>query len=307
MLVNQVSSDDKKRGVMRAAFGRVVESAAEKLVFISGVLVILFVVLIFVFLLKDGLPVFHSVSVKEFLFGRDWQPLSEHFQILPLILGSLLVTAGAVIIAVPIGVASAVYLAEIAPLPVREILKPTVEVLAGIPSVVVGFIGMIVVAPWVKNIFDLPTGMTALAGSIMLAFMSMPTVISISEDAITAVPKDYKAGALALGSTPWQAISRVTVPAAKSGIIAAVMLGIGRVIGETMTVLMVTGNAAVMPTSILQPVRTMTATIAAEMGEVAHGTPHYFALFAIGLTLFLITFIINFIADLALQRTRLRN
>lgn len=285
---------------------RLAEPLVEKLVALNGALAIIFVVLIMAFLLRDGLPVFRSVSVSKFLFGRDWYPLSDQFQTLPLILGSLAVTLGAVVIAVPVGIAAAVYLAEIAPVRVREILKPTVEVLAGIPSVVIGFIGMVVLAPWVKGAFDLPTGMTALTGSIMLAFMAMPTIISISEDAIVAVPRDYGSGALALGATSWQSIAGVTVPAAKSGIIAAVMLGIGRAIGETMTVLMVTGNAAVIPHSLLQPVRTMTATIAAEMGEVAQGTPHYFSLFAIGLVLFLMTFAINLIADLALQRTRVR-
>lgn len=282
------------------------EWAMERLVLLCGALAIIFVALIMVFLLRDGIPAFRSVSVSKFLFGRDWYPLSEKFEALPLIIGSLLVTLGAIVIAVPIGVAAAVYLAEIAPVRVREILKPTVEVLAGIPSVVIGFIGMVVLAPWVKEIFNLPTGMTALTGSIMLAFMAMPTIISISEDAIVAVPKDYGSGALALGATSWQSIAGVIVPAAKSGIVAAVMLGIGRAIGETMTVLMVTGNAAVMPHTLFQPVRTMTATIAAEMGEVAQGTPHYSVLFAIGLVLFLITFAVNLTADLALQRTRVR-
>lgn len=285
---------------------RYYEPAVEKFVFLNGALAIVIVVLIFAFLLRDGLPTFKYVSIRHFLLGVDWYPLDDKFQILPLILGSLLVTAGAVVIAVPIGIAAAVYLAQIAPMRVREILKPTVEVLAGIPSVVIGFIGMVVVAPWVKELGNLPTGMTALTGSVMLAFMALPTIISISEDAIVAVPRDYNAGALALGATPWQSISSVLVPSAKSGIIAAVMLGIGRAIGETMTVLMVTGNAALMPHTFLQPVRTLTATIAAEMGEVAQGTPWYHALFAVGLTLFTITFIVNLTADLALQRTRVR-
>lgn len=290
----------------RRRFRKPAEWLIEKFVTLNGALAIIFVVLIMAFLLRDGLPAFRSVSVSRFLFGPDWYPLSDKFEALPLILGSIAVTLGAIVIAVPIGVAAAIYLAEIAPVRVREILKPTVEVLAGIPSVVIGFIGMLVLAPWVKSAFGLPTGMTALTGSIMLAFMAMPTIISISEDAIVAVPKDYGEGALALGATSWQSIIGVTVPAAKSGIIAAVMLGIGRAIGETMTVLMVTGNAAVIPHSLLQPVRTMTATIAAEMGEVAQGTPHYFVLFAIGLVLFVMTFIINLAADLALQRTRVR-
>lgn len=296
----------KKNKSCHLSVRRFGEWAAEKIVVLSGAFAIIIVALILLFLLRDGLPAFHYVSPGRFLFGKDWYPLSNQFQILPLILGSVMVTVGAIVIAVPIGLAAAVYLAEIAPMWAREILKPTVEVLAGIPSVVIGFIGMMVLAPWVKNLLNLPTGMTALTGSIMLAFMAMPTIISISEDAIVAVPRDYGSGALALGATPWQAIAGVTVPAAKSGIIAAVMLGIGRAVGETMTVLMVTGNAAVIPHSFLQPVRTMTATIAAEMGEVAQGTPHYFSLFAIGLVLFVMTFIINLIADMALQRTQVR-
>lgn len=285
---------------------RLYETGMERLVVLNGAAAIIIIILILAFLMRDGLPAFRYVSVKSFLTGRDWYPLSDQFQALPLILGSLMVTAGAVVIAIPVGVAAAVYLAQIAPAALREILKPIVEVLAGIPSVVIGFIGMVVLAPWIKAVFDLPTGLTALTGSVMLAFMSLPTIISISEDAISAVPGEYKAGALALGATPWQAISRVVVPAARSGIMAGVMLGVGRAIGETMTVLMVTGNAAVIPTSLLQPVRTMTATIAAEMGEVAHGTPHYHALFAVGLLLFAMTFLVNLAADLALQRTRAR-
>lgn len=285
---------------------RCAEPLIEKFVAFNGALAIIIVFFIMLFLLRDGLPIFRSVSLHKFLFGHDWYPLSDQFGALPLILGSAIVTLGAIALAVPIGVAAAIYLAEIAPMRVREILKPTVEVLAGIPSVVIGFIGMAILAPWVKNVFDLPTGMTALTGAIMLAFMAMPTIISISEDAIVAVPRDYGSGALALGATSWQSIVGVTVPAAKSGIIAAVMLGIGRAVGETMTVLMVTGNAAVIPHSLFQPVRTMTATIAAEMGEVAQGTPHYFSLFAIGMVLFFMTFAINLIADLALQRTRVR-
>jgi len=301
-----VETQPSGNGDRIARLRRFYEPAVEKLVTLNGALAIIIVALIFAFLLRDGLPVFRSVSVRDFLFGRDWYPLSDKFQALPLILGSLLVTAGAVIIAVPIGIASAIYLAEIAPVRVREILKPTVEVLAGVPSVVIGFIGMVVLAPWIKAIFGLSTGLTALTGSVMLAFMALPTIISISEDAIVAVPRDYNAGALALGATSWQSISGVVVPAARSGIIAAVMLGIGRAIGETMTVLMVTGNAAVIPSTFMEPVRTMTATIAAEMGEVAQGTPHYHALFAVGLLLFTMTFMINLTADLALRKTRQR-
>ncbi len=262
------------------------------------------VVLIFIFLLKEGLTLFKTVPLSHFLFGKNWYPISEpaQFGILPLILGSLLVTVGAAIISIPIGVGCAIYIAEVAPLKTKEILKAGIELLAAIPSVVLGFIGMITLVPWIKTIFKLPTGLTALSGSIMLAFMAMPTIVSIAEDALYSVPKSYKEGALALGATRWQTIWRVELSAASSGILAAVMLGIGRVIGETMAVMMITGNSAVIPTSILEPVRTLTATIAAEMGEAVVGSEHYFALFAIGIVLFLISFAINVTADMFLHK-----
>ncbi len=276
----------------------------EKSIYICGLVSIFFVVLIFLFLLKEGLALFKITSPLNFLFGKSWYPISDPPQlgILPLILGSLLVTLGAAIISIPIGVGCAVYIAEIAPARVKEILKSGIELLAAIPSVVLGFIGMVTLVPLVKSIFHLPTGLTALSGSIMLAFMAMPTIVSIAEDALYSVPKNYKEGALALGATQWQAIWRVMLPAASSGILAAIMLGIGRVIGETMAVMMITGNAAVIPQSILVPVRTLTATIAAEMGEAVVGSEHYFALFAIGIVLFIISFVINITADLFLHK-----
>jgi phosphate transport system permease protein len=282
------------------------EFIIEKLILICGLASIFFVILIFLFLLKEGLALFKTVNPAKFLFGKNWYPISEpgQFGILPLILGSLLVTAGAAIISIPIGVACAVYIAEVAPLKIKEILKAGIELLAAIPSVVLGFIGMVTLVPWLKSIFNLPTGLTALSGSIMLAFMAMPTIVSIAEDALYSVPKSYKEGALALGATHWQTIYRVMLPAASSGILAAVMLGIGRVIGETMAVMMITGNAALIPHSILQPVRTLTATIAAEMGEAVVGSEHYFALFAIGIVLFVMSFIINVTADLFLHKER---
>jgi phosphate transport system permease protein len=280
------------------------EFIIEKLILLCGLTSILFVALIFVFLLKEGLAVFKAVTPVGFLFGRSWYPISEPPQlgILPLILGSLLVTLGATVISVPIGTACAIYIAEIAPVKIKEILKAGIELLAAIPSVVLGFIGMVTLVPWVKTIFAIPTGLTALSGSIILAFMAMPTIVSIAEDALYSVPKSYKEGALALGATHWQSIYRVILPAASSGILAAVMLGIGRVIGETMAVMMITGNAAVIPHSFLQPVRTLTATIAAEMGEAVVGSEHYFALFAIGIVLFVLSFIINVTADLFLHK-----
>jgi phosphate transport system permease protein len=282
------------------------EWVVEKSILLSGLLTILFVALIFIFLVKEGVGLFKSVSLRDFLGGRLWYPISEpaQFGIFPLILGSLFVTLGSAIIAIPLGIASAIFIAEIAKGWLKETLKAGVELLAAIPSIVIGFIGMTTLAPFLRNTFSLPTGLTALTGSIMLAFMAMPTMVSIIEDALTAVPRTYREGSLALGATRWQTIYRVVVPAASSGIVAGVMLGIGRVIGETMAVMMITGNSAVIPHTFLQPVRTMTATIAAEMGEVVRGSNHYFALFAIGIVLFVITFIVNFIADLFLHKKR---
>lgn len=276
---------------------------AERFIILNGLFAILIVLLIFVFLVKDGVQTFRYVSVKDFLAGPNWYPLSDEFGILPLILGSLWVTLGAVLIAVPLGVACAMYMVEVAPPAVREVLKPTIEVLAGIPSVVVGFLGLVVLTPLLRQTFDLPTGLTGLAGSILLAFMALPTIVSIAEDALVAVPQEYRLGALALGATRWQSLRGVVVPAARSGIIAAVMLGVGRAIGETMTVLMVTGNAALLPKTLMTPLRTMTATIAQEMGETVQFSSHYYALFGIGLVLFLITFAVNLVADVALHRS----
>lgn len=282
------------------------EFVIEKFILLCGLASIIFILLIFLFLLKEGLAVLKSVSLFKFLSGKNWYPISDPPQlgILPLILGSLFVTLGAAIISIPIGIACAVYIAEIASHKIKEILKSGIELLAAIPSVVLGFIGMVTLVPWVKNVFNLPTGLTALSGAIMLAFMAMPTIVSIAEDALYSVPKSYKEGALALGATHWQTIYRVLLPAASSGILAAVMLGIGRVIGETMAVMMITGNSAIIPHSLMQPVRTLTATIAAEMGEAVVGSEHYFALFAIGIVLFVISFIINVSADLFLHRKK---
>ncbi len=284
------------------------EFVIEKLIFLSGIASIVFVALIFIFLLKEGAALFKTVAPGDFLSGRFWYPISDppKLGILPLILGSLLVTAGAIVLAVPLGIASAFYIAEIAPRRLRDALKSLVEILAAIPSVVLGFIGMITLVPFVKKFFNLPTGLTALSGAIMLAFMALPTIISISEDAINAVPREYKEGAIALGATHWQTLYRVVIQGALPGIIAAAMLGIGRVFGETMAVMMVTGNAAVIPKGLMQPVRTLTATIAAEMGEAVRGSEHYYALFAIGIVLFIISFAINFTADLFLNRGRKR-
>jgi len=282
------------------------EFIIEKLILLCGLASIFFVVLIFLFLLKEGLAVFKTVSPFKFLFGRSWYPISEPPQlgILPLILGSLVVTVGAAIISIPIGVGCAVYIAEVAHPKTKEILKAGIELLAAIPSVVLGFIGMVTLVPIVKSLFHLPTGLTALSGSIMLAFMAMPTIVSIAEDALYSVPKSYKEGAFALGATHWQTIWRVMLPAASSGILASVMLGIGRVIGETMG-----GNddhrkrgshTAEYFSAGEDPHRHYRG----RDGRGGGGGRTYFALFAVGIVLFVISFAINVTADLFLHKER---
>jgi phosphate transport system permease protein len=285
---------------------RVGEPLIELCIRLSGLLVVIFVFLIFLFLLRDSLSLFREYRLGRFLFGTEWLPISEppHFGVVPLLLGSIYVTAWAILICVPLGVAAAMFIAEAAPKALKHVLKSLVEILAAIPSVVLGFLGIIWLGPVLRNTFHLPTGMCGLTGSLLLAFMALPTIISISEDALTGVPRTYREAAFGLGATRWQTLWRILLPAAAPGILAAVMLGIGRVVGETMVVLMVTGNAPVMPTSIVQALRTLTATIAGEMGETVGGSEHYHALFAVGLVLFVITFTINFFADLFLRRAR---
>jgi phosphate transport system permease protein len=221
-----------------------------------------------------------------------------------MLVSTLMVTFGAMVIAVPLGVGTAAYIAEVAGPKSREILKPIAEILAGIPSVAIGFIGIVLVGPLITKVSGRSSGLNAVNGSILLAVMALPTIISISEDAIRAVPKEFKEASYALGAYRWTTMIRVTLPASLTGIVAAVMLGIGRAIGETMTVLMVTGNAPAMPHSFFDSVRTITATIAIELGEVAYGTTHYYALFAIGAVLFLISFAVNMMAALVAARYR---
>lgn len=232
----------------------------------------------------------------DFFGGKEWYPTatpSAQYGLLPLLLGTIWVSLGAILLSLPFGIAVAVYLAEIASLRVRNFLKPLIELLAGIPSVVYGFFGLVVIVPFLQQSFKLPVGETALAGSIVLAIMALPTIITVAEDAIRTVPRATKEASLALGATQWQTIYRVIIPYAKSGITSAAVLGIGRAIGETMAVLMVTGNAAVIPHTLLEPVRTIPATIAAELGEASAGSGHYQALFALGCILFLITMVIS--------------
>jgi phosphate transport system permease protein len=277
---------------------RTSDQAARWMFTATAAATIVIVVLIFVFLFREAAP-FLKVPGVTSLFHSRWLPVAfqdVQYGVIPLITGTALVTVLAGIFAVPLGIAGAIYIAEVARPAEREILKPFIELLAGIPSVVLGFFGLVVVAPAIKAAFGLPTGMSALTGAVVLALMAIPTIISVSEDAIRAVPRAYRDASLALGASPQQTVWRVVTPAAIPGITAAVMLGFGRIIGETMAVLMVTGNTPRITFSPFDPVRTMTATIAAEMGEVSHGDTHYQALFCIGVLLLFTTFFLNLLA-----------
>lgn len=236
------------------------------------------------------------ITPGEFFAGTEWFPTatpSPIFGLVPLLLGTLLVSFGAILLSLPFGIAVAIYMAEIANQRVRNLLKPVIELLAGIPSVVFGFFGLVVIVPFVQRTFNLPVGETAFAGSIVLAIMALPTIITVAEDAMRNTPRAMKEASLALGATQWQTIYKVVIPYSMSGITSAVVLGTGRAIGETMAVLMVTGNAAVIPTSFFEPVRTIPATIAAELGEAPAGGAHYEALFLLGAVLFLITLLLS--------------
>ena len=282
----------------QAAFSRS-EWIINVIIRISGYSTILFVSLIFIFLLREGLPALGSVALSN-LFGQRWYPIEEHFSILPLLWGSLIVTVGALLLAIPFGVGTSVFISEVAPPWVNNLVKPLIEILAGLPSVMLGFLGIQVAAPFLRRLLDIPTGLSAFTGAALLALIATPTIVSITEDALNTVPAPYREASLALGATRWQTIWGVTVPAAKTGILTAVMLGVGRSIGETMAVMMVTGNAPVLPNSLnffFTPVRTMTATIASEMGEVANGSHHYQVLFFIGIVLFLISMAVNVAAS----------
>jgi len=262
--------------------------------------------LIVLFLFMEGLPIFNKVSVKAFLLGKLWYPTSDppDFGIFALIIASVTVTGVASLISIPLGVMTAVYLAEVASWRLREVVKPIVELLAALPSVVIGFFGMVVVAPLLQDLLNVATGLNLFNAALMLAFMSVPTICSISEDAIFGVPAELKEASLALGATHWETIWRVIIPASISGISTAVILGMSRAIGETMVVLMVAGGAAMVPTSLFDPVRPMPASIAAEMAEAPFRGDHYYALFATGIVLFGFTFLFNLVADYVSNRYR---
>lgn len=260
---------------------------------------ILFLFAIAMTLIVTALPAFKEYGIINTLFGQQWRPTDDPplFGMWPIMLASFYVTFTAIAIAVPLGVGAAIYLAELAPGRVREAVKPAMEVLAGIPSVVLGFFGIVFLAPIIKNIFGLNTGLTGFTAAILLAVMSVPTIASITEDAITAVPKDLRHASLALGGTKWETITRVSVPAARSGILTGIILGISRAMGETMTVLMAAGGSRGIPDNIFVPMRPMTACIAGEMGETVVGDHHYYMLFAMGLILFLFNVLFNVIAE----------
>jgi phosphate transport system permease protein len=255
--------------------------------------------LIVIFLFKEGLPIFAKVSISNFLLGREWYPTYDppSYGIWPLIVGTLAVTFCSSLIAIPLGILSAVYISELAPPFLKEILKSVIELLAGLPSVVLGFFGMVVLAPWLQDTFNLPTGLNIVSASLVLALMAIPTISSISEDALYAVSQEFKEASYALGATKHETITKVVIPSALSGICAAVILGMARAVGETMVVLMVAGGAAAIPESIFDSVRPMPASIAAEMGEAPFRSGHYHALFATGIVLFMMTLLFNLIAD----------
>ena len=285
---------------------RLGEKFIESWIFLAGILTIIVLLGIIALLLKEGLPIFLHTPPWEFFFGTRWYPVSEPptFGIMPFFMATLWVTLVATAVSVPVGVACAAYLAEVAPAKVRETVKPVIEILAGIPSVVMGFIGLMLLSPLVQSVFNLNTGLSGLTAGIMLSLMSLPIIISVSEDALRAVPSDFRQAAYALGATRWETIWHVSIPGALSGITAAVMLGVGRAIGETMTVLMVAGGALAVPVSPTEPMMPMTAAIASGIGNAVRGGLQYQALFAIGLVLFVITLAVNLIADRVLERQK---
>lgn len=285
---------------------RLGEKLIESWIFLAGILTIVVLLGIIALLLKEGLPAFWYTPPWEFLFGTKWYPVSEPptFGITSFFVATLWVTLVATAISVPIGVACAAYLAEVAPTKVRETVKPIIEILAGIPSVVMGFIGLMLLSPLVQSAFNLNTGLCGLTAGIMLSLMSLPIIISVSEDALRAVPDDFREASYALGATKWETIRHVCIPGALSGITAAIMLGVGRAIGETMTVLMIAGGALAVPVSPTDPMMPMTAAIASGIGNAVRGGLQYQALFAIGLILFIITLAVNLIADRVLERQK---
>ena len=288
----------------RSAFAIFGERVIESLVYLCGISAIVFVFGIFFFVFKEGAPFLAKLNFTEFFTSKEWIPTSSvqpKYGIGALIVGTLSVTFLAMAIAVPFGLGAAVFVSEFCAGKTKETLKIVIELLAAIPSVVWGFIGLTVMSPVIIAVFHVPVGVNLFNAALLLALMSVPIMVSIGEDALKAVPDSYREAAVALGATRWQMVYRVLIPAAKNGLLAAVLLGVGRAVGETMAVLMATGHSVRIPHSIFDPVRTLTATIAAELGETSHGSPHYQVLFLIGVVLFSITFVVNMLADLAVK------
>ena len=291
-----------KRGLSRGLDRA--EPVIELVIRLCGWSAIIFVVAIFIFVFKEGVGALPEISIREFLTSPNWRPTSvvrEQYGILALLAGTLSVTFLAMLMAVPVGLGAAVYVSEFSSPRMKEMLKITIELLAAIPSVVWGFIGYMVVGPIIIKLTGAPVGVNVLNGGIIIGLMSVPVIVSVGEDALRAVPDSYREAAQALGANKWETVYRVLFPAAKSGLLAAVLLGVGRSIGETMAVLMCTGHAVQMPTSVLDPVRTLTATIAAELGEAVRGDTHYRVLFLIGIVLFAFAFVVNLTADLIVK------
>jgi len=295
----------------RPRWARVAESALETLIRVAGISAILFVAAIFFFVFREGAPVLarDDFSLTEFLFSQQWYPTSAsnvRYGTFALTVGTFSVTALAMAIAVPFGLGAAIYLSEFCRPRVRETLKVVIELLAAIPSVVWGFVGLTVMSKLIVRLTGAPVGVNVLNGGVILALMAVPVIVSIGEDALKAVPDSYREAGLALGATRWQLVYRVLLPAARNGLLAAVLLGVARAVGETMAVLMATGHAVHIPHSLLDSVRTLTANIAAELGEAPAGSDHYRVLFLTGLLLFLITFAVNLTADLVVRGGRRR-
>lgn len=273
---------------------KVYERMIQLILFICAIVAVLGVILITYFIINEGFPVIQKTGIRDFIMGHQWSPTHQVYEILPMIVGSAMVTIGALVLGVPVGIGCAVYMAELAKPRTVRLIKPGIELLAGIPSVVYGLYGLAVIVPFIRKTFN-TQGFSVLAGSIILAIMILPTIINVSESAIRSVPKDYKEASLALGSSHWQSIHRVIVPAARSGIIAGIILGMGRAIGETMAVIMVVGNSPIIPDSILSPVRTLTGNIGIEMGYASG--EHQKALFATGIVLFIFIMLLNIVAN----------
>ena len=288
----------------RSLYSRTIEFLIEKGLLVMASISIFILVALIVFLFSQAYPFFAKVPLLDFLTGTQWAPASGIFGILPIFVGTLLTSTVAALIAIPIGIGCTIYLAEVAHPTIKKILKPAIELLAGVPSIIFGLFAMLVLSHFVQAVFNTGTTLNGMVGAIALAIMMIPIMVSISEDAMNSVPGNLREASMALGATKWETIRGVVIPASLSGIVAAIILAFGRAIGETMTVLMATGSARQLTTNIFSPMETMTSAIALDIQEVARTEIHFNALFAVGLLLFILTFVINLIAELILKKFR---